>query len=163
MQEPRNEAKRASPQPADPAGGSPPAMFEEAYVRYAPRLRRVAMGKFGIAPEDAEGLAQDVFATFFMHAASVRRSRAVPDRRDLQRGPQAPAAQGAAEEIFCGESPCVATTGDVLCQIERKQLLSIVFARIGSRCQGSFAGTTCAARTPPRSRTRSSRRPARSQ
>lgn len=136
MQEPRNEAKRASPRPADPADSGAPAMFEEAYVRYAPRLRRVAMGKFGIAPEDAEGLVQDVFATFFMHAASVEEVERYliggicnAARKHLQR-------KGAAEEIFCGESPCVATTGDVLLrQIERKQLLSIVFARIGSRCR----------------------------
>jgi len=70
MQEPRSEAKRVTPPPADAAGNGVRA-FEEAYVRYAPRLRKVAVAKFGIAPDDAEGLVQDVFATYFMHAASV--------------------------------------------------------------------------------------------
>jgi RNA polymerase sigma factor (sigma-70 family) len=135
MQESRNEAKRAVPRPAESAESGVPAIFEEAYVRFAPRLRRVAMGKFGIAPEDAEGLVQDVFATFFMHAAGVEEVERYliggicnAARKHLQRK--------GTEELFCVETPCVATTDDVLLRrIERKQLLSIVFARIGSRCR----------------------------
>lgn len=58
MQEPRSEAKRVAPPPADAAGNGVRAVFEEAYVRFAPRLRKVAIAKFGIPPEDAEGLRQ---------------------------------------------------------------------------------------------------------
>lgn len=136
MQELRSEAKRASPQPEEPAGSGAPAMFEEAYVRFAPRLRKVAVAKFGIAPDDAEALVQDVFATFFMHAANVEQVERYliggicnAARKYLQRA-------GAAEALFCGDDPCEATAGDVLLrQIERKQLLAKVFARIGSRCR----------------------------
>ena len=47
MQEPRSEGKQAAPRPANPAESGALVMFEETYVRFAPRLRRVAMGKFG--------------------------------------------------------------------------------------------------------------------
>jgi RNA polymerase sigma factor (sigma-70 family) len=112
------------------------AMFEEAYVRYAPRLRKVAMAKFGIRPDDADALVQDVFATYFMHAASVEQVERYliggicnAARKHLQR-------TGAADALFCGKDPCEVAAGDVLLrQIERKQLLAKVFARIGSRCR----------------------------
>jgi len=92
--------------------------------------------KFGIAPDDADGLVQDVFATFFMHAASVEQVERYliggicnASRKHLQR-------RGAADALFCGSDPCEAAVADVtLRQLERKQLLAKVFARIGSRCR----------------------------
>jgi len=136
MQEPRDEAKRASPRPANTAESGALAMFEDVYMRYAPRLRKIAMAKFGVAPDDAEGLVQDVFATYFMHAASIEQVERYlvggicnAARKHLQR-------TGTADALFCDSDPCEATVGDVLLrQIERKQLLSKVFARIGSRCR----------------------------
>jgi RNA polymerase sigma factor (sigma-70 family) len=136
MQETRSEVKRPEPAPVNAAGGSTRANFEEAYLRFAPRLRKVAVAKFGIAPDDAEGLVQDVFATYFMHAASVEQVEKYliggicnAARKHLQRA-------GAANALFCDDDPCQATAGDVLLrQIERRQLLAKVFARIGSRCR----------------------------
>lgn len=141
MQEPRSEAKRAAPPPVDAAGNSVRAMFEEAYVRYAPRLKKVAVAKFGIAPEDAEGLVQDVFATFLMHAANVEQVERYligavcnASRKHLQR-------TGASDALFCGKDPCEASMGDVLLrQLERKQLLAKVLARVGSRCRDMLCG-----------------------
>lgn len=132
MQEPRSETKRGAGRPASGA----PVVFEETYREFAPRLRKVAMRKFGIAPDDAEGLVQDVFATFLMHAAAVEQVEPYligaicnASRKHLKRA-------GSADELYCGEHPCAATADDVLLrQIERKQLLSRVFARIGSRCR----------------------------
>jgi RNA polymerase sigma factor (sigma-70 family) len=134
MQEPRNEGKRALQRPAKLAGSGVPALFEEAYVQFAPRLRKVAIGKFGISPEDAEGLVHDVFASFFMHAASVEQVERYligaicnASRKHLKR---------AGDVLFCDERPCEATLDDVLLrQLERKQLLRRVFARIGARCR----------------------------
>ena len=134
MQETRSEAKREAP--ANVGGDGARAMFEEAYVRYAPRLRKVAMAKFGIAPDDADVLVQDVFATYFMHAANVEQVERYliggicnAARKHLQR-------TGTADALFCDDDPCEATAGDVLLrQIERKQLLRKVFARIGARCR----------------------------
>jgi len=136
MQESRSEAKRGSPEPANVGGSGAGAAFEEVYLRYAPRLRKVAMAKFGIAPDDADGLVQDVFATYFMHAASVEQVERYliggicnAARKHLQR-------RGTADALFCGDDPCEATVGDVLLrQLERRQLLSKVFARVGSRCR----------------------------
>lgn len=134
MQEPRSEGERALPQPAEMAGSSALTLFEEAYVQYAPRLRKVAIGKFGIAPEDAEGLVHDVFASFFMHAASVEQVERYligaicnASRKHLKR---------AGDVSFCDERPCAATPDDVLLrQLERQQLLRVIFARIGTRCR----------------------------
>jgi len=136
MQEPLGETKRVIPQPAEAAGNGVRAVFEEAYVRFAPRLRKVAIAKFGIAPDDAEGLVQDVFATFFMHAGSVEQVERYliggicnASRKHLRRA-------GAADALFCGDDPCEASAGDVLLrQLERKQLLAKVLARVGSRCR----------------------------
>src|SRR5688500_9421477 len=135
MQESRGEAKHGAT-PASAGEVRARALFEEVYVRYAPRLRKVAVAKFGIAPADADGLVQDVFATSFMHAANVEQVERYliggicnAARKHLQRA-------GAADALFCDDDPCEVSTGDVLLrQLERKQLLSIVFARIGSRCR----------------------------
>ncbi|MGZ5441673.1 MAG: RNA polymerase sigma factor [Thermoanaerobaculia bacterium] len=136
MQDTRSEAKHVTPAPANTAGSGARVMFEEVYVQFAPRLRKVAIAKFGVAPDDAEVLVQDVFATFFMHAEQVEQVERYliggicnASRKHLQRA-------GRADALFCGEEPCEATAGDVLLrQIERKQLLAKVFARIGSRCR----------------------------
>lgn len=140
MQEPGGETKRVAAPSAKLAERGAPALFEEVYVRFAPRLRKVAIAKFGIAPDDADGLVQDVFATFFMHAANVEQIERYliggicnAARKHLQRA-------GAADALFCDDDPCEASVGDVLLrQLERKQLLSKVFARIGSRCRELLA------------------------
>lgn len=113
----------------------PPVVFEETYLRYAPRLRRVAIAKFQIHPDDADTLVQDVFATFFVHARQVEQVERYligaicnASRKHIKRTKPS--------ELFCGDYPCAATSGDgVLRRIERKQILSIVFARIGARCR----------------------------
>ncbi len=152
-----------APPAADASGNGARAIFEEAYVRFAPRLRKVAIAKFGIAPDDAEGLVQDVFATFLMHMASVEQVERYliggicnAARKHLQRA-------GAADALFCGDDPCQATIGDVLLrQIERKELLSKVLAGSDRAAGNCCAGTSCVARVRRRSPARSSRRPARS-
>jgi RNA polymerase sigma factor (sigma-70 family) len=134
MQEPRGESKRATAGPEQPAGRAAPAKFEEAYLLYAPRLRRVAIAKFGVTPEDAEALVQDVFATFFMHFDAVEQVERYliggicnAARKHLKRNSDVP---------YCDERPCAATPGDdLLRQLERKQLLKRVFARISTRCR----------------------------
>lgn len=117
------------------AGGFP-AAFEDAYLTFAPRLRKIAVRKFGIPREDAETLVHDVFATYFMHASSVNAVEPYligaicnASRYYLRRS-------DAADEVFCGEHPCAATPGDALLnEIERKLLLSRMLSRIGSRCR----------------------------
>jgi RNA polymerase sigma factor (sigma-70 family) len=126
------EGVRTSP---PPAGGDAPA-FEEAYLRFAPLLRKIAVRKFHIPRGDAETLVHDIFATYLMHASSVRNlepyligaicnaSRHYLRRRD------------ATDALFCGETPCMAAPDDdLLREVDRKLLLSRVLARVGSRCR----------------------------
>jgi RNA polymerase sigma factor (sigma-70 family) len=119
-------------------GASPgvPASFEEAYLQFAPLLRKIAVRKYGIALADAEPLVHDVFATYFTNAAEVNdvgpylvggicnAARHFLRRRDAR------------EAIFCGEDPCAASpTESILQEVERKLLLRRLLARVGSRCR----------------------------
>ena len=73
MQDARPQRGPAPPPPDPPAGGEAVARFEEAYLRYAPRLQRIAIRRFSIGAADAEVLVQDVFTTYFQHAAGVEK------------------------------------------------------------------------------------------
>lgn len=137
MQDLQNdETKRPVPSAGQPSGSGRVAAFEEAYLQYAPRLRKIATGKFGIAPPDADALVHDVFATYFLHAASVRKLEPYligaicnASRYHLRRA-------GTAHVLFCDETPCAATPGDALAsEIERKVLVSRMLARVGRKCR----------------------------
>jgi len=52
MQDARRQLRRTAPPPEQPAGSEAVAAFEEAYLRYAPRLQRIAIRKFRIAAAD---------------------------------------------------------------------------------------------------------------
>ncbi len=119
---------------AAPSGGE--RSFEEVYLAYATRLRKIAVRKFHIPMSEAETLVHDVFATYFLHAASVRAVEPYlvgaicnAARHYLRRS-------DAAEAIFCAEVPCTATLdAAALEQVERKLLLSRLLARTGRRCR----------------------------
>ena len=119
-----------------PGGRERVVTFEEAYLQYAPRLRKIATRRFGIAPPDADALVHDVFATYFLHADSVRKLEPYligaicnAARYHLRRA-------GTAQTLFCDETPCAATPDDALAsEIERKVLLSRMLARVGRRCR----------------------------
>jgi RNA polymerase sigma factor (sigma-70 family) len=136
MQEPLDVAMRAEPPPAQPAGGGAADAFEEAYLRYAPRLQRIAMARFSVPAPDAEVLVQDVFMTYFQHAAGVESLERYlvgaicnASRNFLRK-------KGTASVLFCSEEPCAATPGDDLFkELERKHLLSQMLARVGGRCR----------------------------
>jgi RNA polymerase sigma factor (sigma-70 family) len=131
-----DETKRPMPCAGQPGGSGRVAAFEEAYLRYAPRLRRIATGKFGIAAPDADALVHDVFATYFLHAETVRKLEPYligaicnAARYHLRRA-------GTAHALFCDETPCAATPDDALAsEIERKVLVSRMLARVGRRCR----------------------------
>jgi RNA polymerase sigma factor (sigma-70 family) len=131
MQDTRREGRRT-----EPAGGEAVAAFEEAYLLYAPRLQRIAIRKFRIEPGDAEMLVQDVFTTYFQHAAEVQMLEPYligaicnASRNHLRRS-------SASNALFCGEHPCAATPDDALLkELERKTLLSQMLARVGQPCR----------------------------
>ena len=135
MQEPRSEAKhQTTVRPA--GGGCAPSQFEEAYLQYAPLLRKIAVAKFGIALADAEPLVHDVFATYFTNADEVH------DLRPYLIGGICNAARhhlrrtDAKDALFCGENPCAAApTESILLAVERKLLLRRVLSRVGQKCR----------------------------
>jgi RNA polymerase sigma factor (sigma-70 family) len=136
MQDTRGEVRRTEPPPEPPAGAEAVAAFEEAYLLYAPRLQRIAIRRFSIEPGDAEVLVQDVFTTYFQHAASVQMLEPYligaicnASRNYLRRST-------ASKALFCGEHPCAATPDDALLkELERKTLLSQMLARVGQPCR----------------------------
>lgn len=135
-QETRREIRRTEPPPGPPPGSEAVAAFEEAYLRYAPRLQRIAIRRFRIEPDDAEVLVQDVFTTYFQHAANVQMLEPYligaicnASRNFLRRSI-------ASKALFCGEHPCAATSDDaLLAELERKTLLSKMLARVGEPCR----------------------------
>jgi RNA polymerase sigma factor (sigma-70 family) len=119
------------------AGGAP--VFEEVYLLYAPRLRRIAYRKYGIQLADAEPLVHDVFTSFFTHADEVHDvwpylvgAICNAAKNHLKRADRTDA-------LFCsGHSyPAVAGT-DVSREVEGKLLLEDVLARVGGRCRELF-------------------------
>lgn len=137
MQARSSEPIRTEPPPPQPGERGAAESFEEAYLEYAPRLQKIAMKKYGIGPADAEVLVQDVFMTYFQHAADVERLEPYligaicnASKNYLRRAVSSRA-------VFSGEEhPAPATPRDALLhEIERKRLLSQVLARIGGRCR----------------------------
>ena len=142
MQEPRSEGPRSpSPRSEEPAATGVPAVFEEAYLRFAPLLRQIAIKKFGIPAHDAEALVHDVFATYFLRWATVE----LPERYLV--GAICNASRkywekaDAAGLIFCGETPCGATPSDALLQeVHSKVLLSRILRCVGEKCRDLLHG-----------------------
>jgi RNA polymerase sigma factor (sigma-70 family) len=136
MQDARRQLGRTESPPEQPAGGEAVAAFEEAYLRYAPRLQRIAVRRFSIDAGDAEVLVQDVFTTYFQHAADVELLEPYligaicnASRNYLRRS-------SASKALFCGEEPCAATPDDALLnEVERRALLSKMLARVGCDCR----------------------------
>lgn len=110
--------------------------FEEAYLLFAPLLRKIAIRKFRIPAQDAEPLVHDVFATYFLRFASVE----MPERYLV--GAICNASRkyweqaDAAGLIFCGEVPCAATPSDALLrEVHSKVLLARILRCVGDKCR----------------------------
>jgi RNA polymerase sigma factor (sigma-70 family) len=136
MQAPSNEPGGTESPPAQPAGGGAVAAFEEAYLRYAPRLQKIAMKRYGVGAADAEVLVQDVFTTYFQHAAEVERLEPYLIGAICNASKNYLRRTTASKALFSGEHPCPATPGDALLnEVERKRLLAQMLARVGGRCR----------------------------
>ena len=134
QQEPR-EGKFMTPvAPGETAGA--PASFEEAYLQFAPLLRKIAVKKFGVPIVEAESLVHDVFATYFTNAGEVNAVGPYliggicnAARHYLRRA-------DAKHAMFCEEVPCAAMPTEAMqASVERKLLLRRLLARIGMRCR----------------------------
>lgn len=115
------------------------ATFEDVYLRFAPLLRKIAVRKFGVPISDAETLVHDVFATYIASAADVNAVEPYLIGAICNASRHYHRRADAAKALFCGEMPCAATPGDALVnEVERKDLLSRMLARIGVRCREVF-------------------------
>lgn len=136
MQQETGEAPSV-PRTDGTANGAP--VFEEVYLLYAPRLRRIAYRKYGIQLAEAETLVHDVFTSFFTHADEVNDvwpylvgAICNAAKNHLKRADRTDA-------IFCGgESRPAVARDDVSREVEVKLLLEGVLARVGSRCRELF-------------------------
>lgn len=114
MQQELREATYMTPVPPGEARRAP-AAFEEAYLQFAPLLRKIAVKKFGIPMADAEPLVHDVFATYFTNAGEVNEVGPYlvggicnAARHYLRRA-------DAKDAICCGGSWAVSAAGAVSC------------------------------------------------
>lgn len=136
MQEPDRDVQRAPSRGPEAAAAGVPVAFEEAYLRFAPLLRKIAVRKFHVPLQDAEPLVHDVFATYFLRWTTVE----APERYLV--GAICNASRkywhetDAAEALFCGEMPCAATPSDALLrEVHTKILLSRLLRCIGAKCR----------------------------
>lgn len=119
-----------------PAG---PARFDVLYRAYCPLLRKIAMGKFGIPPQDADDLVQDVFATYLANPSNVRELHAYligaicnASRQYRRRDHASP---------FCATATeCAATPADALIDgVIRNLVIGATLSRLGESCRDTLA------------------------
>lgn len=113
-----------------------PEAFSDAYLRFAPLLRKVAVKKFRIPPADADALVHDVFATYFTNAREVRVVEQYLVGAICNACRHYWRRTDAMNALFCPDAPCGATPSDAIVEeVARKRLLSKILARIGARCR----------------------------
>jgi RNA polymerase sigma factor (sigma-70 family) len=135
MQQPRADVEGAVPQPGATVPCAPGA-FEEAYLEFGPRLRKIAIHKFGVPAVDAETIVQDVFITFLTQMPSVRAVEPYLIGAICNASRHYWRRTGAAKALFCGEIPCAASPDEPLAEtIERKLMLSRILKRVDCRCR----------------------------
>ena len=114
--------------------------IEQIYLEHAPLLRRVAVRKFGIPPEDAQTLVHDVFAAYIANPGAVRsdlrayliaaicnasrnywRSKEMQDRFFVASGTEQPAETKVPDDFFDG--------------LSLHLVIGATLARLGERCR----------------------------
>lgn len=124
--DPQEEALVADAEPSN-------AAFDDVYLRYAPLLRHLALGRFSIPREDVDSLVHDVFATFLTDPTNIRSvrpylvggicnaSRQYWRRRDR-------------EDAFC-ESAEDLVDKRTLDQVSMRLDVARALSRVGKRCR----------------------------
>lgn len=113
-----------------------PEAFAEAYVRFAPLLRKIATKKFHVPVSDADALVHDVFATYFTNPAEVITVESYLVGAICNACRHYWRRADAADALFCSDVPCAATaTDEILEGIARRRLLTKILMRIGPRCR----------------------------
>jgi RNA polymerase sigma factor (sigma-70 family) len=136
MQESGREEQAHAPETLTQRTREAPDAFRDAYLQFAPMLRKIAMKKFRVPPSDAEALVHDVFTTYFTNAGEVHVVESYLIGAICNASRHYWRRSDAANALFCPESPCAGTPTDAIVEeVARKRLLSKVLARVGSRCR----------------------------
>jgi hypothetical protein len=114
MQDPNDEEKLASQQAAQSRDAGTRLGLEQAYLRYGPKLWKIATGKFRIPPADAHVLVFEVFTTYGMHAAEVSNLEGYLIGSICNASRHYLHPSGDTNLMSCGETPCAATPDDGL-------------------------------------------------
>jgi RNA polymerase sigma factor (sigma-70 family) len=130
-------APRAGAGPVAPQ--APGTGAQRAYLEHAVVMRRVAMRKFGVPPEDAEALVHDVFINYLATTRTVR-----SDLRAYLVGAICNAcrsywrARSSEGRVFDGEAPPVEevlSDRDLFEGVARTMLVAATLARLNARCR----------------------------
>lgn len=118
----------------------PAPRFDVLYRTYRPLLRKIAMRKFGIPPQDVDDLVQDVFATYLANPANVRGELhpyligaiCNASRQYRRRDDASP---------FCNvEGECGATPAEELVDgVVRNLVIGATLSRLGASCRETLA------------------------
>jgi hypothetical protein len=84
------------------------AAIEAPYLRFAPKMYRVAIRNFGVPPADAAEIVQAIFELYFTQADEVENDEAYLLAGVCQASRKHLAPPGADVPSFCGETPCLA-------------------------------------------------------
>ena len=113
-----------------------PEPFADAYLRFAPILRKIAVKKFRIPPSDADALVHDVFATYFTNATEVHVVEAYLVGAICNACRHYWRRTDATNALFCADAWCAVTPADgIVEEVARKRLLAKILARVGGRCR----------------------------
>lgn len=109
------------------------------YLEHAVLMRRIAIGKFRVPPEDAEGLVHDVFLNYILNKRTIR-----TDVRAYLVGGICNACRNywrsrrTRDRVFDDEGPSVAELlheKDLFEGVSRTMLVASTLARLGTRCR----------------------------
>jgi RNA polymerase sigma factor (sigma-70 family) len=115
-----------------------PEAFTDAYERYAPLLRKIAVKKFRVPPADVDALVHDVFATYFSNSREVHAVESYLIGGICNASRHYWRRTDATNALFCAEAPWTAAataTDAIVDEVARKRLLSKILARVGKRCR----------------------------
>jgi RNA polymerase sigma factor (sigma-70 family) len=122
-----------------PLATASPTDFDQLYRTCAPLLRKIAIGKFHVPRADAEALVHDVFATYLVSAADVRKPEPYLIGAICNAARQYWRKETVRQAMFCDEEPCAATPDDALVDdVVRTLVIRATLSRLGRSCRDTL-------------------------
>ena len=108
------------------------------FLEHAPRMRRVAIRKFGIPSEAADELVHDVFVTYLVNPARVYDLRKYLIGGICNASRKYWATRAGENRMFAPDEPdeaCAAVSEDIFEGLSTRLLVGAALARLGQRCR----------------------------